>query len=77
MNETTHSLILLLVARLERISADSVWAHRASGVKGSLLRMMDKFEKGFRIREGELQRAIDLGFAILEEAAREKPAPEN
>jgi hypothetical protein len=75
MDEKTLSLIGLLVTRLERISADSFWAHRASGVKGSLLRMLEKSEKGFRIQKTELQRMIDLGFHILEKAAKEKDTP--
>ncbi len=77
MDETTGSLIWMLIARLERISADSVWAHRASGVKGSLLRMVEKSEKGYRVRQSELWHTINLGFSILEEAAREKPSPES
>jgi len=30
-------LIRLLLSRLERVSVDSYWAHRASGVRGALL----------------------------------------
>ena len=74
MDEKTLSLIGLLIARLERISADSFWAHRASGVKGSLLRLLEKSEKGLHVRETELQHTVDLGFFILEKAAREKTA---
>lgn len=72
LNSTTLSLIELLVARLERISADSFWAHRASGVKGSLLRAMEKSAKGYPIRQADLKRAMELGFFILEKAAKEK-----
>jgi len=72
LNSTTLSLIELLVARLERISADSFWAHRASGVKGSLLRVMEKSAKGYPIRQADLKRAMELGFFILEKAAKEK-----
>jgi hypothetical protein len=75
MDEKTLSLIGLLVARLERISADSFWAHRASGVKGSLLRMLEKSERGVRIKKTELQHMINLGFHILEKAAKEKNTP--
>ena len=32
---------LLLISRLERLSADSYWAHRASGLRGALLRSLD------------------------------------
>jgi hypothetical protein len=35
-----------LVSRLERISADSVWAHRSSGLRGSLLRLLESWEAG-------------------------------
>jgi hypothetical protein len=72
MEEKTLSLIRLLIARLERISADSSWAHRASGVKGSLLRMLEKSEKGRPIQQFKLKHIMDLGFFILEKAAKEK-----
>ena len=72
MDEKMLSLIGLLIARLERISADSFWAHRASGVKGSLLRLLEKSEKSHHVRETNLQHMVDLGFFILEMAAKEK-----
>lgn len=72
MDEETLKLTRLLLARLERISADSFWAHRASGVRGSLLRMLEKSEKGHPIQKSELKRMMDLGFFILEKAAEEK-----
>lgn len=75
IDEHTRELIEMLMARLERISADSEWAHRASGVKGSLLRMMDKIEKGRPVPAQALRRMIEMGFWILEQAAREKEAP--
>jgi len=72
MDEKTLSLAKLLLARLERISADSIWAHRASGVKGSLLKMLEKSEKRHLIQQSELKRIMDLGFFILGKAAKEK-----
>ena len=71
MDEKTLSLLRLLIARLERISADSFWAHRASGAKGSLLRMLEKSENGQIIYKSELNRTMDLGFYILGKAAKE------
>ncbi len=71
MDEEALGLVRLLLARLERISADSFWAHRASGVRGSLARMMDSLEKGEPFSASEMKRMIDLGFRILERAARE------
>jgi hypothetical protein len=65
-------LIRLLLARLERISADSVWAHRASGVRGALLRMLEKLENGRPVHRSELMRLTGMGFYILEQSAKEK-----
>lgn len=55
----------MLIARLERLSADSYWAHRASGVRGSLLRWV---EAG----EGDIGVLVERGFEFLEKAAKEK-----
>jgi hypothetical protein len=33
-----------LLGRLERLSADSYWAHRASGLRGSLLKCVEQIE---------------------------------
>ena len=60
-----QELAWMLIARLERLSADSYWAHRASGVRGSLLRWV---EAG----EGDIVVLIERGFEFLEKAAREK-----
>jgi hypothetical protein len=70
--EITFKLLYTLLARLEKISADSVWAHRASGVRGSLIRMMEKMEGGASVPESDLQRMTNLGFYILQKAAEEK-----
>jgi hypothetical protein len=72
MDEKTLPLALLLIGRLERISADSVWAHRASGVKGSLLKALEKFEEGEMGQATEAGQMIEIGFFILEQAAKEK-----
>jgi hypothetical protein len=65
----------LLVSRLERLSADSVWAHRASGVRGALLKAISQLEQaGASPTQEALQqlRAISAyGFLILEKAAQE------
>jgi len=71
MDENPFFLIQILLARLERISADSVWAHRASGVRGSLLRLVEKSERGHPVQQSELNRMMDLGFTILVKAAEE------
>ena len=65
-------LIRLLLTRLERVSVDSYWAHRASGVRGGLLRVLEKVEAGQAVDESELKRLINKGFQILERAAQER-----
>ncbi|MBK7316103.1 MAG: hypothetical protein IPO36_09560 [Anaerolineales bacterium] len=67
-----NQLLEMLLARLERISADSYWAHRASGVRGALLRVLEKLENGRPVSGSELKRLVDLGFRILENATMEK-----
>ncbi|WKZ38451.1 MAG: hypothetical protein QY332_10970 [Anaerolineales bacterium] len=71
MDEEPLPLLRLLLARLERISADSYWAHRASGVRGSLMRMLEILENGGAVPGSELKRMTDTGFAMLEYAAKE------
>ena len=63
--DSQRELAAILISRLERLSADSYWAHRASGIRGSLLRWV---ENG----DGEGSELIKKGFEILENAAREK-----
>jgi hypothetical protein len=65
-------LLRLLVSRLERLSADSRWSHRASGLRGNMLKVLEEAETK-RISRRRLDRLIDRGFEILREAAREIP----
>jgi acyl-coenzyme A thioesterase PaaI-like protein len=63
-----------LAARLERLSADSTWAHRASGVRGSLLRWLDEYADNPAPTAGEQQQLdilVTRAFEILTQAARE------
>lgn len=70
--EDPSALLRLLLARLEKISADSVWAHRASGARGSLLRAWERIEGGETVPPSELSPLMELGFYILRKAAEEK-----
>ncbi len=58
--------------RLERVSVDSYWAHRASGVRGGLLRVLEKVEDGQAVEGSGVKRMMDKGFQILERAAQER-----
>jgi hypothetical protein len=67
----------LLASRLERLSADSQWARRASGLRGALLRLIERLEgtKPLRAEEtADLDRLFERGYDILSRAAREIPA---
>jgi hypothetical protein len=72
MENESLKITRLLLARLERISVDSYWAHRASGVRGSLLRASEMLEKGKPVQSSRLDALIAKGFDILEKAALEK-----
>ncbi len=72
MSRPDPRLLKLLITRLERLSADSVWAHRASGVRGALLRMQEQIESDQPVEGPHATRLIRLGFQILEGAAKEK-----
>ena len=66
----------MLAYRLERLSADSHWAHKASGLRGALLRSLERLENGEgdeKEETAELDRLFHRGFEILAKAAREIP----
>jgi hypothetical protein len=75
----------LLVARLERLSADSYWAHQASGLRGSLLRSLERIDSS-KTRPGasagelseeraRLEDLVGRGYKILTLAARAMRSP--
>jgi hypothetical protein len=71
MDEKPLPLIRLLLARLERISVDSVWAHRASGVRGSLLRILDEEENNQNLTDPKtVSQIIATALHILAQAAK-------
>ena len=62
----------MLIERLEHIPADSIWVHRVSGVRGSLLKMIESLETGGVSDPQSYEKLYTLGFRILEAAAKEK-----
>ncbi len=72
----------MIVQRLERLSADSAWAHISSGYRGSFLRLLDRLERLPDIEQAtpqeveQLDFLIDKGFDLLAKAAREIGDPE-
>ncbi len=63
--------INLLIDRLERLSADSIWSHRASGIRGSLLECLEEHNGRYsKITSEKLDSLLDQGFEVLEQAIR-------
>jgi hypothetical protein len=74
LDDLNLNLIKRLAERLEHLSADSIYAHRASGLRGSLLRYMERLEAGEQMDRAslaQLDQLVEYGFQILELAARE------
>jgi hypothetical protein len=68
----------ILISRLERLSVDSYWAHRASGMRGALIRLVDKLEinkdvQNEMVQSLALKTLIQNGYKLLIKAAREIP----
>ena len=63
----------ILLRRLERLSADSVWAHKASGLRAALDKTLTRVEEGEETAKDDLSVLIQAGFNILEKAAQEIP----
>ncbi len=72
MNEEPLRTLLFLLSRLERISADSAVAYRASGVRGSMLRMVENIEEGRPVSSQAVNRLTESAYSLLQKAAREK-----
>jgi len=72
-----------LTSRLERLSADSIWARRASGYRASLLKAIERIEEfnsqqNHTENQAEMEQALEhldglleRGQQILELAARD------
>jgi hypothetical protein len=66
-------LLRMLTRRLERLSVDSIWARRASGLRGSLIKALAAAETGSPPSAEDLELLIERSFEILSNAAREIP----
>ena len=79
MNSSRQNITRLqaraLINRLEKISADSPWAHRASGIRAALDRTLSRKDLQTLSAE-EFNRFLDLvnrAYAVLEAAAGQIP----
>ncbi len=66
-------LLHLLAARLERLSADSHWARRASGLRGNIIKVLEIASTGERISQERLDLLIGTAFDLLRKAAQDIP----
>ena len=77
--ETRVDLARMIVQRLERLSADSAWAHISSGYRGSLIKWLDRYEReGLDTSADQrqlLEFLIDKCLELLANAARELGDP--
>ena len=71
LNNRYLELLERLVDRLERLSADSTYAHQASGLRGTFLRYIERIEIGATVNQVELDQLVEYGFEILRLAARD------
>ena len=46
MNDADIELLRMLEKRLERLSADSLWARRASGLRGNIIKVLEEIDAG-------------------------------
>lgn len=79
MQKETPSLLQakILVERLARLSADSIWAQRASGLRASIDKSIAQIEIRQPVNTDHFNNLISLGFEMLEKAAEEIPVPED
>ena len=66
-------LLRMLVKRLERLSVDSIWARRASGLRGNIVKVLAEHDSGQEVAPERLSALIQHTFDILRRAAQEIP----
>ena len=74
--ESRVRLLRMLAGRLERLSVDSIWARRASGLRGSVIKALETVDAGSAVTSEHLDLLIERSFQILRNAAREIPDAE-
>jgi hypothetical protein len=63
----------MLATRLERLSADSRWARRASGLRGNIIKVLEEADVGIPVTASRLDLLTNAAFDILRQAARDIP----
>ena len=73
MNKADVELLRMMAERLERLSVDSHWARRASGLRGNMIKVLDEIGAGQEIEAARLNPLIERAFEVLRHAAQEIP----
>lgn len=73
MTHVDIELLKLLAHRLERLNVDSLWARRASGTRGNIIKLIAEIEAEEKVDAARLRPLIDRAFKVLEHAAQEIP----
>ena len=73
MKDSDIELLRLLATRVERLSVDSIWARRASGLRGNMIKVLDEIDSGQEVEATRLNLLIERAFEVLRHAAQEIP----
>ena len=73
MKQSDIDLLRLLAKRLERLSVDSLWARRASGLRGNIIKILEEIDTGSDVEPSRLSPLIERAFEVLKHAALEIP----
>ena len=76
MSNSDIELLRLLAERLERLSADSLWARRASGLRGNIIKVLEEFDTGQDVEPERISPLIQNAFEMLRRGAQEIPDTE-
>lgn len=76
MQDKKIELLKMLGNRLERLSVDSIWARRASGLRRSVIKAVEAIDSGNIPPADQIDMLIERSFQILRNAAREIPDAE-
>ena len=66
-------LLRMLATRLERLSVDSHWARRASGIRGNIIKVLEEAEAEEGISLDRLDLLTRTAFELLRRAAKDIP----
>jgi hypothetical protein len=66
-------LLRLLASRMERLSVDSHWARRASGLRGNIVKVLEEADSGQEVSAARLDLLTEAAFDILRLAAQDIP----